>query len=307
LIDLRNYFEAKLQSTDIELTAYEAFDESNRTSAFHLRLDSMTRSQIVAFFGSLECMVILNQYITNINQITSSQYSPIDYAILSGSKECVSFLYLHGANLTEIAHGQTLLYYAAQKRSSKILQFLFDNGAFNKHMDSAILIRSLKFAIQIGNIKILSVLFRNFSSICKLIPNMTLLEMAIRIKNPFILREILKHENPNLPNIYHDYPLFLAIRQNYFEGFEILLQHGAKVDIIGPDELTVIDSATQAGNLAIIKKLLEVGCNPHIGDINVRRAISFPLKSEVVVPCDHPMVTKPILPYRIKNRRNRKF
>lgn len=95
---------------------------------------------------------------------------------------------------------------------------------------------------------------------------------------PGIITTILRDHNLDLNVVVNDNgdtPLMLAVRRRNFDLVDILLHHGAHVDIQNNNGSTALMMASRARTDDLVTLLISYGANLHLKDINHNTALHY--------------------------------
>ena len=223
----------------------------------------------------------------------------------------IKLLIKNGLDVVEsrIEYDTTLLDHAVENNNIEVVKFLLDNKAKDY--------RAVDIAIENDNIEILKLLFNNniylrLDSLDKAIrrDNKEIVKLILDIHYapyigyPSYTREKLKlslytaiiYDKPKsvkllldlIPNInkviykYDLTPLMLASRDGYTDIVKLLIEKGAKINVVDDLNLTPLMYASSNGHKDTVEYLIEKGANVNFKNKNSQTALISALRS-----CDH--------------------
>ena len=233
-----------------------------------LPYEYLTLSHIIAFFDSLECLIVLYKITDDLLKKTDQEFSPLHYAVVGSSMECATFLIkFMNADVNEEVQGKTPIYFAIFANNLEMVRLLFN---FNAKLPNSYLTHiysPISQALRNQNIEILQLLLEKLSDskdgenniFASKIPPLL---QAISIDLDDAIIPLLKNGcNPNTASTSGERPLFLALKKGKTDIVNNLLQYGANITLKGIHDASVVHAAVESGKVELIKKVLNDGAD----------------------------------------------
>ncbi|KVI08508.1 Ankyrin repeat-containing protein [Cynara cardunculus var. scolymus] len=161
--------------------------------------------------------------------------------------------------------GETPLIHAARQGHTSTAKYLIEHGA-NPALSSELGATALHHAAGIGNIELMEFLISIGVDVDSQSDSGTPLVWAAGHGQQDALKVLLKHHAA--PNIETDdgiTPLLSAVAAGSLPCLELLIQAGAKINVIAGGA-TPLHIAADSGNLELITCLVKAGANPNVAD-----------------------------------------
>ncbi len=241
--------------------------ESNRITKLKEILSTSSKNELIlddnsngetpltlaAKLGHIEIVSTLLAHNANIDQVSATSATPLMKATFAGHSEVVKLLIANKANLRlEHNNGFEAFDWALENGNSELMKLLIialnrSESTNDRHW--------LNFAFGISSTmpdtKIASASVSSF-----------VLLAAVINDDLERLSQLLESKiNPNIHNVTGYAPLPMAVRLNRVKIVDRLLTSGADVNLgnNGNDEASAINQAARAGNLILLKKLVDAG------------------------------------------------
>ncbi|XP_024971014.1 ankyrin-1 [Cynara cardunculus var. scolymus] len=166
---------------------------------------------------------------------------------------------------TKDEDGETPLIHAARQGHTSTAKYLIEHGA-NPALSSELGATALHHAAGIGNIELMEFLISIGVDVDSQSDSGTPLVWAAGHGQQDALKVLLKHHAA--PNIETDdgiTPLLSAVAAGSLPCLELLIQAGAKINVIAGGA-TPLHIAADSGNLELITCLVKAGANPNVAD-----------------------------------------
>lgn len=199
----------------------------------------------------------VNLEITNIDGVIVNP--PLIYACIHGFFPIVNLLIQAGAKIDSCdSSGWTPLHHAARRGWQSIAGLLLDNGA-NVH-DKITGVTSLWLAVNYHHIHVMKVLLDHGANVDDVMQDW----LWIRPCTPRVMVEVLLHQDVKILEMVDRYGLTILQSASYAGNLgivEILLGHGAKIDVMKYDGQTALTMAITWGHVQIVEILLRHGAS----------------------------------------------
>ena len=238
----------------------------------------ITLSHIISFYDSLECLMVLYSLTDDINKKSKAGYSPIHYAIVGESFECIQFLISAGANTKENVNGKSCLYFAVSTGNIDLVNFLIGQGMTLDNHDISSNYSPITQAILLKKYDILELLLTKGFNVRRGNISSPLIQSIALGFNQAIVPLIKAGIDPNKTNKQGEPPILLALKQGNEKAFDKLLKYGAKLDVFGLNQAKAIHYVTLSGNTELIKKVISYNIDVNALDENRNPATFYALR-----------------------------
>lgn len=215
--------------------------------------------------GHLEAVVALLNHGAHIDEVSSTGYTALGYAVVGNYVDVVEVLLTSGADPNiRIADKHTLLHVAIQYNSVGIIGLLLTHGAVSSHTSAQFSdgwtgITPLITAVCCNSVEIVTMLLQHGVDVDCLSDDkkMSPLTCAIRTGNRQLIDLLLDYGAKVKPtNVVSLCPLQAAVTQQLPEIVELLIALGADVN---SDDSYALMIASYVGNIDIARILLDHG------------------------------------------------
>ncbi len=201
------------------------FEKSNLGLTFKGGITMLTYA---AYEGYIEYIRLLVKYKANVNQ-TADDISALHYAVLRGHTDAAHLLIKNGADVNQVCDGEyTALLRATLAGHISCVQLLVDNNA--------------------------DVNYKNSSGLTALIS-------AVACDHIQIIRILISKANVNQINKNGVAALCLAVRLGHTDTAQLLIENGAKVDLVCENGNTALLVAAFYGHISCAQLLIDNNAN----------------------------------------------
>lgn len=259
---------------------YSLVNYETRVELFQgLPMTSLSLAHIITFYDSLECLLELYRVTDDLNVKSGSGISPIPYAIVGQSLECLQFLHSLGASLKENIMGKSPIYLATCTGNYRMVKFLIDRDVADPIFDNQGNNNPLVIAIEMQNYEIFELLLQNGYNIESEVGKSPLFQAVSLGLDQGIETLVRFGFNVNARTSTGEFPLMLALQLNKIETVKTLIRVGADLKLRGPQDITLCHICASIGNPNLLKMLLENGVDYNAIDEHGRTAIFYALNS----------------------------
>ncbi len=268
------FYNTLAQANEVEVPAIPFQATSDSTSGFRPIHYAVLNNDIK----------MLEENLKDCNAKDAMGMTPLMWAGILGNKDFAKKLLNANADVAlEDRHGNTPLGFAIKNRDSDMVDFLIKNGA---KTDQLIPIRTnpnmiypLSLACWNGDEKTLKVLIENGADVNAIL-GVSSMTYALLSANDNVFSLLLAN-GADANGLYsNNKPLLLhCAGEGNLTLVRKLLEHGANINIVGPDG-TALALAVKAKNLELIKLLLDAGANPEVADKNGQTPRQLAMENE---------------------------
>lgn len=193
---------------------------------------------IAAFYDSLECLMYLQKEGLKIDTLNAEGYTPLMYACVNGSFECVVYLLNQKADYKLVPmtkQNHNIIYLTVAAGNPKLLEYIFDFGVTYDSTKSSSGESPMGRAIAIKNMEIIYLL------------------LSRTYKTSTFKEGVLS-------------PLMQAITNYVDEAIEPLLNSGADVNFVNSKGYTALLIAARRNSLPIVETLIKYGASVNCSD-----------------------------------------
>lgn len=171
--------------------------------------------------------------------------TPLHYAALSGSIDCIQLLIRNGAQANAGIEKRSALHYAVQKNAFKCVELLLQCGS-NPNPPQVLVETPLHIAAEMGFVDCLKALLDNGADVTSQMGTKRNTALHLAAEDDFVecVKELIKAgANVNARNVDDQTPLHVACLSQSIETVELLIKHGADVNAVYRDGRTALHAS----------------------------------------------------------------
>ncbi|KAI8904129.1 ankyrin repeat-containing domain protein [Gorgonomyces haynaldii] len=202
---------------------------------------------------NMEMVAYLLSQGCRLNITDDAQRSPLELAAMTGNLEIVELLVDYGLPVTNSA-----LFLASTNGHGPVISFLLSRGAcLDGTCSQSDLDKMLSSACEHGLYDFAKQLLDHGANPQVIFNDWNCLQHSSHANHPQIVRLLLQHGCS--PITKHHPPLFLSCATGSSECCRLLLDHGAPMDYIDAEGLSLLDAAILSSSLPTVRLLVERG------------------------------------------------
>jgi ankyrin repeat protein len=212
-------------------------------------------------------------------------FTPLHFAALYGNADAINRLLALGADVNSLANptGRTVLFLAVLSNSTAAVELLLSHNASCSLQGSDP--TTLHVAVSANNYNMLKLLLErascNISATSTAATTETSLQLAVRYDRLDMAELLVEHgANLDIRTSKGDTALHIAAKNDAIRCLKHLLDAGAEVDAQNYNNFTVLHMAASAGRTEAVKLLIDAGADPNIVTPNSHNALELAIMAQ---------------------------